>query len=181
MYVSSGPPAEVPASDDPTSMRVGGVDITDLRHALADTNGTHESVAARLVARGLVEDCAIGSVEYQPKWAVTEFGLEVLVFLQSCEDEPLQRESSKAVPLGPRISGARLGTGARRERRSDQARPSSARFRAPCCAPRSSPQCLPRPSLSQAGRGSGGESALRPRWLPASRIRCGQPARRSAR
>lgn len=85
MYVSAGPPAKFSDPDDPTSMRVGGVDITDLRHALAGPSGTHESVAARLVASGLVEDCALGILDYEPRWAVTEFGLEVLVFLHSHE------------------------------------------------------------------------------------------------
>ena len=65
---------------------IGGLDITDLRHAIAGPKGIHESLAARLVARGLIEDCALGSLDYKPRWAVTEFGLEILAFFQSHQD-----------------------------------------------------------------------------------------------
>ena len=83
LFIASAPRAG--GANDVLVPALGGFDIEEIRSAVDGPQGTHESVIARLIARGLIEDCAIGSLDYKGRWAVTEFGLEVLVFLLPSE------------------------------------------------------------------------------------------------
>lgn len=86
LYVASGPPATVWSQDDPPSSLAGGVDIGGIRLAVPGPVGSHEGLAARLVALGLIENCGLGApFDYQPKWAVTEAGHQALGFLECYE------------------------------------------------------------------------------------------------
>jgi hypothetical protein len=83
LVIAEGPPGSIPNPNDPTVTIAGGTRIQGLRDQIAGPQGCHEAIAANLLSAGLVEDCAVGTIGYHPSWSVTDFGVEVLVFLQA--------------------------------------------------------------------------------------------------
>jgi hypothetical protein len=59
----------------------GGTSFDRLEQQLPDSGGATRAIVATLVALGLVEDCAIGSVGYTTRWALTPFGEQLRAYL----------------------------------------------------------------------------------------------------
>jgi hypothetical protein len=82
-FIAGGLPRRVPKPSDPSMQIRGGTTTDMLRDAVGGRLGSHEAIAARLLSLGLVEDCGIGTFGYSPAWSMTDFGRDVLGYLDN--------------------------------------------------------------------------------------------------